>query len=74
MKKLFLVLAIGATFAACNTSTTNDTADSVANVQTEAVADSADAMVDSVNAATDATLDSAKQVAEAVKDSVKAAH
>jgi uncharacterized lipoprotein YajG len=67
MKKLFVVLAIGA-FAACNgSSSTENKVDSTVS----AAKDSVNAIVDSAKTAIDATASAAKDSLKAKVDSVK---
>jgi len=66
MKKLFVVLAIGA-FAACNGSSTETKVDSTAS----AAKDSVTAIADSAKTAIDSTASAAKDSIKAKVDSVK---
>ena len=66
MKKLFVVLAIGA-FAACNGSSTETKVDSTAS----AAKDSVTAIADSAKTAIDSTASAAKDSLKAKVDSVK---
>lgn len=68
MKKLLLILAVGA-FAACNDgATTTDTVDSTANVidstadaKIDSVQNSADSLVNKIDSAADAKIDTLKK-------------
>ena len=66
MKKLFVVLAIGA-FAACNGSSTETKVDSTAS----AAKDSVTAIADSAKTSIDSTASAAKDSIKAKVDSVK---